>query len=607
LVVSDPVAIIKQTPEQGTTSTIFSFDASTSYSVISSIRLYTREIFDQQGEKLDTIQGKSIKQQFQRPGAYTIKLTAEDELGKTDITTSQVYVESTEPIAQFTITPRIESDTPSEFILNAGPSSDADQVNGFDTLSYEWKFGTDQVDISSNDPTNEEILATFNQIGTHTVKLLVKDDYGKIGEIEKNIKVESTLRPEIFISPKAAIWGTPITFAVKSNEPIISYDRDFGDGNKRTVQTNRITHNYAKVETYTAKLTVQASNGQQNTLKRQVFIGEKNSPIAAYTVLGNNQLTMTQNETCPEILGDKKYDRPSYRIERYLKFRIDPSESVNAKGTNNNLSYYFQPKNDEIFKTNNFSQSFDELGCQFIDLTVEDISLGKNDKVRIWFYVVNALPTIKNIILFFPQYGNEVGVGFQENNVKDIFNNRFDPLMVKVMAQGPEDPDGFISYFKRYYYYKDDPTRILETKITPSDIPYTFFSLPRMPGEFMFGVSMYDNDDGKEHSEHIIGNGPIVFFPPDVQRPDIPLVTLKSDKVSTEVGDEITFNVVSKVISDRADFKKERTIQYDFDGDGERDLTTKKDRVTHIYTKANEEGYIPRAAVLYRGYKGIGK
>jgi hypothetical protein len=45
----------------------------------------------------------------------------------------------------------------------------------------------------------------------------------------------------------------------------------------------------------------------------------------------------------------------------------------------------------------------------------------------------------------------------------------------------PKDPDGFVSYFKRYYYYKDDPSRPLETKITPGDIPYTFFSLPKIP------------------------------------------------------------------------------------------------------------------------------
>jgi hypothetical protein len=48
------------------------------------------------------------------------------------------------------------------------------------------------------------------------------------------------------------------------------------------------------------------------------------------------------------------------------------------------------------------------------------------------------------------------------------------------------DSDGTISYFKWYYYPKNNPNKLLETKITPGTIPYTFFSVPRQAGEFMF-------------------------------------------------------------------------------------------------------------------------
>jgi len=68
----------------------------------------------------------------------------------------------------------------------------------------------------------------------------------------------------------------------------------------------------------------------------------------------------------------------------------------------------------------------------------------------------------------------------------------------------------------------------------------------------------------------------------------------------------VTFDIVSKIISDRPDFIRERTIQYDFDGDWTRDLTTKSDRVTYVFTEPNEFWYRPRAAVLYRGYKWVG-
>jgi len=52
---------------------------------------------------------------------------------------------------------------------------------------------------------------------------------------------------------------------------------------------------------------------------------------------------------------------------------------------------------------------------------------------------------------------------------------------VKVVANGSKDPDGFISHYMWYYYKIDDPTRIIELKVTPSTVPYIIFSLPRIP------------------------------------------------------------------------------------------------------------------------------
>jgi hypothetical protein len=43
--------------------------------------------------------------------------------------------------------------------------------------------------------------------------------------------------------------------------------------------------------------------------------------------------------------------------------------------------------------------------------------------------------------LSYPQYGNQVGVGFKENNVRDIFDSNIDPLIVKVNASNSFDPD----------------------------------------------------------------------------------------------------------------------------------------------------------------------
>lgn len=606
ILVSDPVAIVKQQPEQGNTSMTFAFDSTPSYSIVSSLKLFTREIFDENGDKIETFQWKSIKQQFKKPGVYTVKLTVEDELGQTNTDALSVYAESTDPIPQFTITPSNAWKNPSEFILDASVSSDVDMTNGYDTLTYERSFSDPtSAKIVNTEANNEKIRVQFDSVGTHTIKLTARDSYGKIAELQKDIEVKSTLRPEIFVVPIATPRGNPMNFVVKSNQPIVSYQWDFADKDTRTIQTDRIAHTYTKAGVYKVVLKVAGSDGMENEVSKNVFVGEKTYPVAAFTVTDKMSNIQIQSDEC----SDTEWGGgmvPAYRIDRYADFTVDPSLSVNTKGEKLWMQFFFQPQNWEIYKQSMFKHKFNELWCTYIDLTAEDSSISKSDKVRIYFRVVNALPKLDNLVLFFPQYGNEIGIGFSENNAKDIFNDTFDPLIVKVSATNANDSDGFISYFKRYYYYKDDPSRPLETKITPGNIPYAFFSLPRVPGEFMFGVTMYDNDEGSQDNQDIIGNGPLVFFPPDVSRPDIPLVTLKSDVASTEIWDEVTFDVISKIISDRPDFIRERTIQYDFDGDGTRDMTTKSDRVTHVYTDPNEFWYRPRAAVLYRGYKGIG-
>jgi PKD repeat protein len=609
LIASDPVAVIKQNPEKGNTSTVFNFDGSPSYSVVSSLKLYTREIFNQKGDKIETYQGKDIKQKFKEPGFYTIKLTVEDSLWQRNIDTIQAYIESTEPLPQFIITPAKERLHPSRFVFDASISSDIDKNNGNDTLSYERIFPeTAKVNIIANENNNEKITVEFNKVGKFLWKLIVKDKYGKMAEIEKEVEIKSILRPEIIASPLATSWWNTMNFTVKSNQPIAFYERNFDDGDQRSIQSNIISHVYKKAKNYNVKLRVSGNDGSFNEITKMVFVGEKDYPIAAYVIYDKLNIILTQNEKCEETdpKTGKKSEYPSYQIERYQEFKVNPSWSVNTKWESADLQFYFQPKNKEIYKQPEFSHKFDEIGCNYIDFTTEDTKIWKNTTTRIWFKVVNALPKLDNLVLFFPQYGNEVGVGFNENQVKDIFNSNFDPLIVKVSAVNPIDPDGFISYYKRYYYPKDDPTRYIETKITPSDIPYTFFSLPKIPGEYSFGVTMYDNDTGRRSSQELIGNGPIVFFPPDSSRPDIPIVTLRTSSSSLKIGEEVTFDVIAKIISDRPDFIKERTIYYDFDGDGIRDLVTKKDRVTYTYTKASgQDWFTPRAAVLYRGFKGV--
>lgn len=181
----------------------------------------------------------------------------EDELGQINSDSRSVYVESTSPIPQFTIEPSNDWKYPSEFILDASISSDSDKTNGYDTLTYERSFSdpttTKLVDTEN---ANEKVVVQFNAVGKHTIKLTVRDQYGKIAYLEKDIVIDSILRPQIFVNPAATPWGNPMNFIVKSNEPIINYQWDFLDKDTRTIQSDRISHTYTKAGIYKVVLKV---------------------------------------------------------------------------------------------------------------------------------------------------------------------------------------------------------------------------------------------------------------------------------------------------------------------------------------------------------------
>ncbi|MBP6910716.1 hypothetical protein KBC03_03885 [Patescibacteria group bacterium] len=185
---------------------------------------------------------------------------------------------------------------------------------------------------------------------------------------------------------------------------------------------------------------------------------------------------------------------PAYKVSRYEDITIDASDSVNVNGERNYLKYYFKPVNENVTANQQFRHSFDTLGCHVVDFTAEDTQAGKTSSTKIWFNVQNNLPELDNLRLSFPQYGNTQGIGFGQNAQQDIFTSNFDPLIVRVDAVNPRDLDGGVSKYKWYYYNTQDPERILEVKVTPAATPYVFFSVPRIAGEYRFGVEMFDND-----------------------------------------------------------------------------------------------------------------
>ena len=603
VIVSDPVAIIRPTPDFGTTSTRFVFDGSSSYAVSARLKNYKREIFDPSNNLIQSYTQKQISQTFLRPWPYTIKLTVIDELGQSNIDQFKLFVESTDPLPQFTIVPTQERDLPSQFILDASSSSDYDTAQ-WDSLTYERKFDGQTIKIEQWSPIDQRIVVTPTEAKPFTARLIVKDKYGKSNEISKVIDVKSSLRPSLTMSPQASVRWNDITFVATVNKPASAYQWNFGDGNTRITNDWTITHSYAKVGIYPVSLTVSTPNGETNTIRSRAFIWESNEPIVVYTVQRDN-IWIIPVATCR--INNK--DEPAFDVNRYQVVKIDATSSVNVRGEQSNLKTYYKPQNDEIFRSPTLDYRFATLWCQYVDISVEDPIQWSIVKQRAYFRVRNAMPKLDNLTISFPQYGNDVWVWFMQAKRIDPSFETMDPLIVRLNANWAIDPDWQISYFSWYYYKTDNPDRILDVKITPWNVPSVTFGLSKEAGEYAFWVKIVDNDEEGQRSEDIIWRWPVVFLKPKwADSNDIPIVTLVANRVSAKVWEDIVFKTQSRILSDREDFAWTRIFKYDFDGDWFDDLTTRLSEVTYRYSKPSSVSwpYQPKVKVMYRDKVGVG-
>ncbi len=352
----------------------------------------------------------------------------------------KVFVDSTAPVPQFTMLPTQQRKYASEYIFNASASSDYDVTNGSDALSYEWNFSNgESAKVEQSFDDGKRVLVSFEEKGTYNIRLTVKDKFGKIASIEKKLDIASSLRPYIFVTPIATTLGNTTNFLVKSNKTLVSYQWDFGDQQKNIVQTDKTSHTYKQSGAYRVKLIATSPSGEENEVQAMAFIGDRDAPIPSYRIFNRQGTVVMPEGVCNQPnLGSV----PAYNIDRYEDVTIDGSESININGQRNNLRYYFKPANDDVTQNQQMRHSFDQLGCHVVDFTVEDTQSGKTSSAKIWINVQNSKPTLDNLRISFPQYGNTQGIGFGQSAQQDIFTLNYDPLIVRIDAVNPRDIDG---------------------------------------------------------------------------------------------------------------------------------------------------------------------
>lgn len=602
LIIADPIAQIKVTPAEGNTSSLYSFDASTSYSVQSTLKSYLWIVSDSNGNEILREKSKNIQHRFVQPGSYRVRLQVIDQLWNENEDAMTLNVESTPPVPQFIMEPTKKRRLASEYWLDASASYDVDTPKWGDAISYDWAFSNNEnISIEETLEEGKKIKVSFKEKGDYQITLSVKDAYGQMQQTTRILKVESSLRPEVTATPVATRLWVDTAFSVKTNKTIVNYSWDFGDGETRIIQENKIVHRYKKAWSYRVKLTVSTAEWDTNDITTIVFIWEANEPIPVYGVSNQNGEFLLPEGSCIDEDWNKVI---AYDIERYQQISINGNSSINIKWWTENLASYFKPQWANTVRGIQLQYRFDELGCRFIDMEIEDVTVNKTASKRIRFDVKNAAPTLQNLVMTFPQVGSSFGIGIWQNTQNtDIFKADIDPIVVRLDVTNPRDNDWSIATYRWYYYNVDDPSRYLEIKYTPSTLPYVYFTMSRLPWEYRFAVEITDNDGMITNSEKLLGKWPVVFFPPSTTTPDIPMVTLKIDKPNAKVGEIITLETLAKITSERTDFASQRRISYDYEWDGIWDTTTKDTKVTYVYKKTGS--FTPRVKVTYRGYSGI--
>jgi PKD repeat protein len=179
------------TPLDGATFTdqeTIVFDASTSTSPLNNpIVSYTWDFGDGQSGS-----GRTITHTYARAGAYNVRLTITDGLGRSAQTTHVIILgEGAKPTAAFTVSP--SDPTPNQPVsFNASGSTAAP---GHRVVNYSWDFGDGTTFDGGSSPRASKPTG-YAREGTNTVTLVVTDEAGKTdSEIQPvAVKFPTTLK-----------------------------------------------------------------------------------------------------------------------------------------------------------------------------------------------------------------------------------------------------------------------------------------------------------------------------------------------------------------------------------------------------------------------------
>ena len=269
-----PHAGLEASPENGNTSTIFRFDASSSWDAQDpGASLEVRWDWQSDGSwDTNWSTGKIVTHQFVDPGTYVVRVEVRDSAGLTG-NASQTVAVTLPPPAPLAV--RITaSRTSGTMPLTVSFTSDAS--GGVPPYGYQWVFGDGS---TSNAPDTVHIYVTGSNF---TIWLNVYDSVGTSAQSGFLFVNVTPAAVDLVVTPPTDFFadsnGVTVTFttSVTGGTPPYTYQWDFGDGGQSNAANP--THTYPSNGTYTVSVTVTDARGEAVTHAFAFVVPPHSSP-----------------------------------------------------------------------------------------------------------------------------------------------------------------------------------------------------------------------------------------------------------------------------------------------------------------------------------------
>ncbi len=561
LLVRDPAATIKLDQETGHIDEDISMSATSFLADTKNVE-YSWRI-----QNADTNNAKAVatgewanfKHKFETVGSYIVSLTAKSPNGTIDTDSKVITIESREPVVSIDSPKPYNSEKPNTFIFDAGKSYDPDS-NSRKNLSFSWKIDDKNISLDNLENDGSQWTYTFNAKWSHKISVTVANVYGKIKTVESQFDVTSILAVNMFVNPRVAIMGTPVSIIWQSWNAEF-FEWDMWDGSPLISGTDRsVQHTYKQSWTYNITLNVNRDSWTEtNTISRKVYVSDSDSPFAMIDTTNDSNSIVEEKWACGNI--------DALVINRSDLTTFNGANSINVDGTTNGLTYtwkYFW----KARTTPSISEKFNELGCFPIELTVRSSKNGASHTSTQYIKLKNQPPELTSI-----------------TNTIDSSKKDSQKILVKVQANGAIDPDGVITSYIWYYKTESDPE--------PQNVQITqkneiTFILPNITEKYYFWVIIEDNDGAKVNSlESGQGQSPLVI---DNSNGNIylPLITLNIPKNVVDVWEKVWFSSSVKTIIPGVNITNKVEYAWDFDGDGRIDEKSSSPSIEHAYNRSGD-------------------